>query len=124
MTTKEMLNAIIAGTINDEVQKKAAEMLAAADKKNSKRAEAAAENKSANAAIAEEVAAKMTDGQELGASEILALLAADYPDMKLAKITPIMAEGVAAGLFTVRDDYKVGGKGRKVNGYTKVAATE
>ena len=124
MTTKEMLNAIIAGTINDEVQKKAAEMLAAADKKNSKRAEAAAENKSANAAIAEEVAGKMTDGQELGASEILALLAADYPDMKLAKITPIMAEGVAAGLFTVRDDYKVGGKGRKVNGYTKVAATE
>ena len=124
MTTKEMLNAIIAGTINDEVQKKAAEMLAAADKKNSKRAEAAAENKSANAAIAEEIAGKMTDGQELGASEILALLAADYPDMKLAKITPIMAEGIAAGLFTSRDDYKVGGKGRKVKGYTKVAATE
>lgn len=124
MTTKEMLNAIIAGTINDEVQKKAAEMLAAADKKNSKRAGVAAENKSANAAIAEEVAAKMTDGQELGASEILTLLAADHPDMKLAKVTPIMAEGVAAGLFTVRDDYKVGGKGRKVNGYTKVAATE
>ena len=53
MTTKEMLNIIISGgEITEEVKAKATEMLAAQEKKNSKKAEASAENRSANAALA------------------------------------------------------------------------
>ena len=124
MTTKEMLNAVINGTINDEVKAKATEMLAAAEKKNGKRAEASAENRSANAAIATVIAAAMTEGTKYAASEILPLISAEYPDIKTAKITAVMAVGIEDGLFEVDKEYKVGGKGRKVNGYSKVTATE
>ena len=125
MTSKEMLTAIINGTINDEVKAKAAEMLTAAEKKNGKRAEASAENRSANAAIAAAIAAAMTEGTKYAASEIVTLIAADYPDIKTAKVTAVMAVGIEDGLFEVDKEYKVGGKGRKVNGYSKVAtATE
>ena len=94
-------------------------MLASAEKKNGKRAEASAENRSANAAIAQAIADKMAN-RTYAASEIVPLISADYPDIKTAKVVAVMAVGIEDGLFTKVDDYKVGGKGRKVNGYTKV----
>ena len=124
MTTKEMLNAVIAANISADVTTKATEMLAAAEKKNGKRAEASAENRSANAAIAAVIAAAMTEGTKYAASEILPLISAEYPDIKTAKITAVMAVGIEDGLFEVDKEYKVGGKGRKVNGYSKVTAIE
>lgn len=120
MTTKEMLNAIINGEINDEVKEKAKEMLASAEKKNGKRAEQSAENRSANLVIAEIIKSKMKKNTIYAASEIVTLIATEYPDIKTAKITPVMAVGIEEGMFTKVDDYKVGGKGRKVNGYTAV----
>lgn len=120
MTTKEMLNAIINGEINDEVKGKAKEMLASAEKKNGKRAEQSAENRSANLVIAEIIKSKMKKNTTYAASEIVTLIATEYPDIKTAKITPVMAVGIEEGMFTKVDDYKVGGKGRKVNGYTAV----
>ena len=120
MTTKEMLNAIINGEINDEVKRKAKEMLASAEKKNGKRAEQSAENRSANLVIAEIIKSKMKKNTTYAASEIVTLIATEYPDIKTAKITPVMAVGIEEGMFTKVDDYKVGGKGRKVNGYTAV----
>lgn len=124
MTTKEMLNIIISGgEITEEVKVKATEMLTAAEKKNCKRAEASAENRSANAAIAAVIAAAMTEGTKYAASEILPLISAEYP-INTAKITAVMAVGIEDGLFEVDKEYKVGGKGRKVNGYSKVTATE
>ena len=124
MTTKEMLNAVIAANISADVTAKATEMLAAAEKKNGKRAEASAENRSANAAIAAVIAAAMTEDTKYAASEILPLISAEYPDIKTAKITAVMAVGIEDGLFEVDKEYKVGGKGRKVNGYSKVTVTE
>ena len=121
MTSKEMLNAVIAGNITEDVKAKAREMLASAEKKNGKRAEASAENRSANAAIAQAIADKMAN-RTYAASEIVPLISADYPDIKTAKVVAVMAVGIEDGLFTKVDDYKVGGKGRKVNGYTKVVA--
>ena len=119
MTSKEMLNAVIAGNNTEDVKAKAREMLASAEKKNGKRAEASAENRSANAAIAQAIADKMAN-RTYAASEIVPLISADYPDIKTAKVVAVMAVGIEDGLFTKVDDYKVGGKGRKVNGYTKV----
>lgn len=122
MTTKEMLNAVIAANISAEVTEKATEMLAAQEKKNGKRAEASAENRSANAALAAEIVALMTDGQTLSAAEILPLIAATHPDINKAKIAAVMSVGAEDGLVTINPEYKEGGKGRKKNGYTKVAA--
>lgn len=123
MTTKEMLNIIISGgEITEEVKAKATEMLAAQEKKNGKRAEASAENRSANAALAAEIVALMTDGQTLSAAEILPLISATHPDINKAKIAAVMAVGAEDGLVTINPEYKEGGKGRKKNGYTKVAA--
>lgn len=122
MTTKEMLNAVINGEITEEVKAKANEMLAAQEKKNGKRAEASAENRSANAALAAEIVALMTDGQTLSAAEILPLIAEAHPDINKAKIAAVMAVGAEDGLITINPEYKEGGKGRKKNGYTKVAA--
>ena len=123
MTTKEMLNIIISGgEITEEVKAKATEMLAAQEKKNDKRAEASAENRSANAALAAEIVALMTDGQTLSAAEILPLIAEIHPDINKAKIAAVMAVGAEDGLITINPEYKEGGKGRKKNGYTKVAA--
>lgn len=123
MTTKEMLNIIISGgEITEEVKAKATEMLAAQEKKNGKRAEASAENRSANAALAAEIVALMTDGQTLSAAEILPLIAETHPDINKAKIAAVMAVGAEDGLVTINPEYKEGGKGRKKNGYTKVAA--
>ena len=123
MTTKEMLNIIISGgEITEEVKAKASEMLAAQEKKNGKRAEASAENRSANAALAAEIVALMTDGQTLSAAEILPLITETHPDINKAKIAAVMAVGAEDGLVTINPEYKEGGKGRKKNGYTKVAA--
>jgi hypothetical protein len=123
MTTKEMLNIIISGgEITEEVKAKATEMLAAQEKKNGKRAEASAENRSANAALAAEIVALMTDGQTLSAAEILPLISEAHPDINKAKIAAVMAVGAEDGLVTINPEYKEGGKGRKKNGYTKVAA--
>ena len=122
MTTKEMLTAVINGTINDEVKAKAVEMLASAEKKNSKRVEQSAEIHTANLAIAKVIKSKMAN-RTYGASEIVTLIADEYPDIKTAKITAVMADGIKANMFTVINDYKIGGKGRKVNGYAK-AVTE
>lgn len=123
MTTKEMLNIIISGgEITEEVKAKATEMLAAQEKKNGKRAEASAENRSANAALAAEIVALMIDGQTLSAAEILPLIAEAHPDINKAKIAAVMAVGAEDGLITINPEYKEGGKGRKKNGYTKVAA--
>lgn len=123
MTTKEMLNIIISGgEITEEVKAKATEMLTAQEKKNGKRAEASAENRSANAALAAEIVALMTDGQTLSAAEILPLIAEAHPDINKAKIAAVMAVGAEDGLITINPEYKEGGKGRKKNGYTKVAA--
>ena len=124
MTTKEMLTKVIEGVINDEVKVKAREMLASAEKKNGKRAEQSAGNRSANLAIAEVIKSKMKKNATYSASEIVTLIATEYPDIKTAKITPVMAVGIEEGMFTKIDDYKVGGKGRKVNGYTAVATED
>ena len=124
MTTKEMLTKVIEGIINDEVKAKAREMLASAEKKNSKRAEQSAGNRSTNLAIAEVIKSKMKKNATYAASEIVTLIATEYPDIKTAKITPVMAVGIEEGMFTKIDDYKAGGKGRKVNGYTAVATED
>ena len=125
MTTKEMLDAVINGEITDEVKEKAKEMLTAAEKKNTKRAEATAENRSVNTAFAAEIVAVMADGTEYSAAELLLLITPTHPEITKNKIASVMAVAKEDGLITINPEYKEGGKGRKKNGYKKLtAATE
>lgn len=117
MTTKEMLTAVIAANLSDEITAKAKEMLTAAEKKNTKRTAAQSENRTANIAIAQAIAAAMTEGNTYAASEIKTLIAADYPDISTAKITAVCKVATEENIFTAVSGYKVGGKGRAVKGY-------
>ena len=124
MTTKEMLTKVINGEISDEVKEKAKEVLAAQEKKNTKRTEASAENRSANAALAAEIVTLMANDTEYSAAEILPLIAATHPDITKNKIASVMAVGAEDGIVTINPEYKEGGKGRKKNGYKKVTVIE
>lgn len=124
MTTKEMLTKVIDGDITEEVKAKAKETLSALEKKNTKRTEASAENRSANAALAAEIVAVMADDTEYSAAEIVPLIATTHPNITKNKIASVMAVGAEDGIVTINPEYKEGGKGRKKNGYKKVAATE
>lgn len=124
MTTKEMLTNVINGTVTEEVKTKAAEMLKKAEEKTGKRAEQSAKNRTENKAIAEYIISKMDDDKEYAANELLPLATEEYPDIKTAKIVAVMAIAVEDGLIKVNKEYKVGGKGRKVNGYSKTTTTE
>ena len=120
MTTKELMDAIINGaTPTAEMIAKATEVKASLEKKNEKRSEKSTENRSANSAMATAIANKMQN-RTYAVSELMPLIAEGYPDINKAKVSAVMAVGVEDGLFTKVDDYKVGGKGRKVCGYTKV----
>lgn len=117
MTNREFFNAVIAANLSDDMTAKARDLIAAADKKNSKRAAAQSENRSANVGIANTIAAAMTEGVTYAASEIKVLVSDVLPDISTAKITAVAKVGVAEGIFSVVDGYKVGGKGRAVKGY-------
>ena len=119
-----MLKKVIDGDITDEVKETAKRVLAAQEKKNAKRTEASAENRSANAALAAEIVAVMADDTEYSAAQILPLIAATHPDITKNKIASVMAVGAEDGIVTINPEYKEGGKGRKKNGYKKVAVTE
>ena len=119
-----MLKKVIDGDITDEVKETAKRVLAAQEKKNAKRTEASAENRSANAALAAEIVAVMADDTEYSAAQILPLIAATHPDITKNKIASVMAVGAEDGIVTINPEYKEGGKGRKKNGYEKVAVTE
>ena len=122
MTTKEMLNAVINGEITDEVKEKAKEMLAATEKKNTKRAEVTAGNRSANAAFAAEIVAVMADGTEYSSAELLPLISPVHPEITKNKIASVMTVAKEDGLVEINPEYKEGGKGRKKNGYKRLTA--
>lgn len=117
MTNREFFNAVIAANLSDDMTAKARDLIAAADKKNGKRAAAQSENRTANVGIANTIAAAMTGGVTYAASEIKGLVSDVLPDISTAKITAVAKVGVAEGIFSVVDGYKVGGKGRAVKGY-------
>lgn len=117
MTNREFFNAVIAANLSDDMTAKARDLIAAADKKNGKRAAAQTENRNANIGIANTIAAAMAEGVTYAASEIKVLVSDVLPDISTAKITAVAKVGVTEGIFSVVDGYKVGGKGRAVKGY-------
>lgn len=115
MTNKEFFNAIINANISEEITEKATALLASAEKKNTKRSESQNANRLANIELARSFANAMDEGRTYGASEIVALMGDE--GLTTAKVTAVCKVGIEENIFEVVDDYKVGGKGRKVKGY-------
>lgn len=116
MTTREFLSAVIAANLSAEMTEKAENMLAAAERKNGKRAETQTINRFGNLAIAAALIEKMEIGRIYAISEIK-VLATDYPEISTSKLSAVFKAAAEEELVEVVEGYKVGGKGRAVKGY-------
>lgn len=120
MSTKEMLEKIINGEeITPEIIEKAKEMLKSVKSRDSKRAEKSNETKSANSAVALEIYDLMKVDTWYAISEIVEKLIPETTHNR-NKISAIMKQGVADGIFEERNDYRVDNKGDKKKGYMRI----
>lgn len=117
MTKKEFFKAVAENNITVDVIEKAKDLLTKEEKSNEKRTKAQTENRNANIELAMKFTDRMGD-RTLAASEIFELVK-DLVD-NVSKVSAVCRVGVAEGILSVRDDYKVGGKGKTVKGYTPI----
>lgn len=115
MTNKEFFENVIKANISTEVTDKAKALLATAENKSKAKTKAQTENAKANLAIAKELISHLNEGTTYAVSEVKALTKSE---LSTAKISAVFKVAVENGLLTVLTGYKVGGKGRAVNGYT------
>lgn len=119
ITNKVFFENVIKANLSDEMTEKAKALLATAEKKSASKAKAQTANTAANLALAKDFATKMKSGVTYAVSEIKALTKSE---LSTAKLTAVFKVGVENGVFTVVDNYKVGGKGRAVKGYALAVA--
>ena len=116
MTMKEMLESVIAGTINDEVIEKAQAMLDAkaheAERRNAKAAEKRAERLDAEAGIVDAIV------EGLGTETLTASQIAEKFELKSAQKATILVKRAVADGRVEQVEIKV--DGRKVKGYKLV----
>lgn len=110
MTYREMLNAIVNGTINEEVMAKAQERIDRLDAENEKRKNRVSKKALENAPIMDAIAEKLTDTPQT-ATEIAAVI-----EISVQKASALLRKLVADGR-AVKEDVKVKGKGTQ-KGYT------
>ena len=122
MTKKEFFKAVSENNITDEVIKKAGELLKKEEDDATKRSKAQTENRNANIELAKQIIEKM-GSRTLAASEIFTLCNEIDGISSKSKVSAICRIAVEEGLMNSRDDYKVGGKGAKVKGYTPIIQT-
>ena len=109
MTTREMLNAVIAGTINADVQAKAQEVLTAMDKKNESRKAKPSKTAIANAPLKEAIVNHLNEVKHATASEV-----AEALGMTTQKASALLRQLAQDGVFTV-SEVKVPKKGAVKN---------
>lgn len=117
MTNREMLNAVISGTVTDEVVAKAEEMLAAMDKRNEKRS-----SKPSKTAIANEPIKAAILEFLVGKGVVIASVIGEGLTISTQKASNLCGQLVKDGKLG-STEVKVKG-GRKVKGYFLVDADE
>lgn len=105
MTKREFLNAIVAGTVNEEVITKAEELIAAMDAANAKRREKPSKKATENAPLIEKIVNEILGEEVLTASQIGEALGVSTQKASALCRTAVK-EGKAAQV-----DVKVKGKG-------------
>lgn len=119
MTYKDFYETVIKANISAEVTAKAKDALSKLSNKTASKDKAKSENTKANLAIASEFAKVMKPNTIYAVSEIKALTKSE---LHPSKISAICRAAVDDGIFSVVEDYKVGGKGRAVKGYSLVVS--
>lgn len=123
MSKKDFYTAVANNSITDEVINKAKELLTKEEERSAKstekRKEAQTESRKVNIDLARKFAERIGN-RTLAASEIFVLCGDIEGVSSVSKVSAICRVGVEEGIFTSIDDYKVGGKGSKVKGYTPV----
>lgn len=119
MTNKEFYQAIVSLNISAELTEKATKLLATAENDSKKRTAEQSANRTANVTLANQISALMADNRAYAASEIVELMKSDGVTISTSKVTAVAKVAIEDGLWELVADYKVGGKGRKVNGYRK-----
>ena len=119
MTKKDFFKKVSEGVINDEIKAKALELYKKAVADADKRSKAQTENKNANIGLAKIIIERMK-GRTLACSEIFTLCRDVEEFTSPSKVSAVCRLAVEEGMMTVRDDYKVGGKGSKVKAYTAI----
>lgn len=117
MTNREMLNAVISGTVTDEVVAKAEEMLAAMDKRDEKRSSKPSKTAIANEPIKAAIVEFLADKGVVVASAI-----GEGLEISTQKASNLCRQLVEDGKLTATE-VKVKG-GRKVKGYALAVADE
>lgn len=114
MTNREFLNGVVNANVNDELTAFAKAELAKLDARNAARKAKPTKTQVAN----EGLKARLMEVAEVGVTYTAAALAEKLGDgVTTQKVTALAKQLVEAGLMTVMD-FKVGGKGRTVKGYT------
>lgn len=106
MTQREFYNAIVNGTINDDVINHATEELAKMDAANEKRRNTPSKKALENAPIVDQIVGLLT-AEPKTASDITNELGGEY---KVQKVSALLRMAVASGK-AVASDVKVPGKG-------------
>ena len=106
MTKREFYNAIVNGTINDDVINTAKEELSKMDATNEKRRNTPSKKAIENAPIVDQIVGLLTSEPKT-ASDITTELGGEY---KVQKVSALLRMAVAAGK-AVSTDVKVPGKG-------------
>lgn len=117
---KDFYKAVSEGKMNDQIKEKALELYKKAVADADKRSKAQTENKNANIALAKIIIERMK-GRTLACSEIFTLCRDIEEFTSPSKVSAVCRLAVDEGMMSVRDDYKVGGKGSKVKAYTPIA---
>lgn len=105
MTKREFLNAIVTGTVNEEVIAKAEEMIAAMDNANAKRREQPSKRAVENAPLIEKIVTEILGTEVLTATQIGEVLG-----VSTQKASTLCRAAVKAGK-AAQVDVKVKGKG-------------
>ncbi len=111
MTEREMLNAVIAGTINEEVIAKAQAMIDAKDAANAKRREKESKKAIENAPLKEKIVNEILGAEPMTASQV-----GEKMGVSPQKASALLRQIVKAGQAN-KVDVKVTGKGTQ-KGYT------
>ena len=111
MTKREVLNTIVAGTINDEVIAWAEAQIIALDKANEKRRNAVSKKAAENAPLVDRIVSEILGDEPLTATDVSAAL-----EVSVQKASALLRTAVKEGRADV-EDIKVKGKGT-MKGYT------
>ena len=116
LTNKAFYEMVLNANLSDEMNEKAKHLLEITNAKAESSTAKSKALKAENLTLLNKILETLDTEKVYSVSEI----APNFPELTKPKISALMKLGVDENLLTLDKEYKVGGKGRKVNGYKKI----